>query len=48
MLPIEIRSLTDDITVASMGIREPVTGIPFPVPLIDLAIINDNWLTEVE
>ena len=39
MLPIEIRSLTDDITVASMGMREPVSGIPFPVSLIDLAII---------
>jgi len=39
MLPIEIRSLTDDLTVSSMGIREPVTGIPFPISLIDLVIV---------
>ncbi len=39
MLPIEIRSLTDDLTVSTMGIREPVTGIPFPISLIDLVIV---------
>jgi 5-formyltetrahydrofolate cyclo-ligase len=39
MLPIEIRSLTDDLTVSSMGIREPVSGIPFPISLIDLLIV---------
>jgi len=39
MLPLEIRSLTDDLMVSSMGIREPMTGIPFPVPHIDLVIV---------
>lgn len=39
MLPIEIRSLTDDLTVSTMGIREPVTGIPFPISLIDMVIV---------
>jgi len=39
MLPIEFRSLTEDLTVSSMGIREPVTGIPFPISLIDLVIV---------
>lgn len=39
MLPLEIRSLTDDLTVAAMGIREPITGIPFPIPEIDLVIV---------
>ena len=39
MLPIEIRSLTDDLTISTMGIREPVTGIPFPISLIDLVIV---------
>jgi len=39
MLPVEIRSLTEDLMVSSMGIREPVTGIPFPISLIDLVIV---------
>ena len=39
MIPLEIRSLTDDLTVSNMGIREPVTGIPYPVSIIDLVII---------
>jgi 5-formyltetrahydrofolate cyclo-ligase len=39
MLPIEIRSLTEDLTVSTMGIREPLTGIPFPISLIDLVIV---------
>lgn len=39
MLPIEIRSLTDDLGVSTMGIREPVAGIPIPIPLIDLVIV---------
>jgi len=39
MLPIEIRSLTQDLAIANMGIREPVTGIPFPVSLIDMVIV---------
>ena len=39
MMPVEIRSLTDDLTVSSMGIREPVSGIVFPVSMIDLVIV---------
>ncbi len=39
MLAMEIRSLTDDLIVTPMGIREPVTGIPFPTSLIDLVIV---------
>lgn len=39
MMPVEIRSLTDDLTVSQMGIREPVSGVPFPINLIDLVIV---------
>jgi 5-formyltetrahydrofolate cyclo-ligase len=39
MMPIEIRSLTEDLLVSDMGIREPAAGIPFPVSLIDLVIV---------
>ena len=39
MLPVEIRSLTDDLTVSGMGIREPGSGIPFPISLIDLVAV---------
>jgi len=39
MLPVEIRSLTEDLTVSSMGIREPIAGVPIPVALIDLVIV---------
>jgi len=39
MMPVEIRSLTDDLVVSGMGIREPIAGIPFPIALIDLVIV---------
>lgn len=39
MLPLEFRSLTEDLADSTMGIREPVSGIPFPVGLIDLVIV---------
>jgi 5-formyltetrahydrofolate cyclo-ligase len=39
MIPIEIRSLTDDLAVSQMGIREPFAGIPFPISMIDLLIV---------
>lgn len=39
MLPLEIRSLTDDMVSSNMGIREPVSGLPFPISLIDLVIV---------
>ncbi len=39
MLPVEIRSLSDDVVVSDLGIREPASGIPFPISLIDLVIV---------
>lgn len=39
MLAVEIRSLTDDLGVSTTGIREPLTGVPFPVSLIDLVLV---------
>ncbi|MGD2110347.1 MAG: 5-formyltetrahydrofolate cyclo-ligase [Phycisphaerae bacterium] len=39
MMPVEIRSLTEDLTVSQIGMREPVSGIPFPVSMIDLVIV---------
>ncbi len=39
MLPVEIRSLTEDLMVTSMGIREPISGIPFPISLLDMVIV---------
>ena len=39
MIPVEIRSLTEDLQISHFGIREPVAGIPFPISLIDLVIV---------
>lgn len=39
MLPIEIRSLSDDVSQSPMGIREPAQGMPIPVALIDLVVV---------
>lgn len=39
MTPVEIRSLADDLAVSQEGIREPVSGIPFPVAMVDLVIV---------
>lgn len=39
MMPVEIRSLSNDLTIGQMGIREPLAGIPFPISLIDLVIV---------
>jgi 5-formyltetrahydrofolate cyclo-ligase len=39
MLPIEIRSLSDDVSQSPMGIREPAQGMPIPVSLIDLVVV---------
>ncbi|MBN1491751.1 MAG: 5-formyltetrahydrofolate cyclo-ligase [Phycisphaerae bacterium] len=39
MLPIEIHSLADGLTSTSLGIREPVDGMPIPVGDIDLVIV---------
>lgn len=39
MMPVEIRSLTEDLAISHMGIREPVSGIPFPISMMDLVIV---------
>lgn len=39
MLPVEIRSLTDDLTSTEFGLREPVSGDPVPMSMIDLIIV---------
>lgn len=39
MLPMEIRSLTDDLVTSTMGIREPISGVPFPISLLELVIV---------
>jgi 5-formyltetrahydrofolate cyclo-ligase len=37
--PVEIHSLTDDLTVSSLGIREPASDLPLPISLIDLVMV---------
>lgn len=39
MIPVEIRSLEDDVADSPMGIREPIRGEPAPVSDIDLVIV---------
>lgn len=39
MMPVEIRSLAEDLAVTQMGLREPISGIPFPIAMIDLVIV---------
>lgn len=39
MLPVEISSLTSDITTTGPGVREPLEGNPIPLDLIDLVIV---------
>lgn len=39
MLPTEIRSLTSDLVESAMGLREPVSGSPIPIPIIDMVIV---------
>lgn len=39
MLPIEIHSLSDDLSESPLGIREPAKGIAIPVADIDLVIV---------
>jgi len=39
MMPVEIRTLTEDLAVSQMGLREPIAGIPFPISMIDLVIV---------
>ncbi len=39
MLPIEIRSLSDDLSESPLGLREPAQGAPLPLSNIDLVIV---------
>jgi 5-formyltetrahydrofolate cyclo-ligase len=39
MLPVEINSLQVDMTTTGPGVREPATGMPVPINLIDLVIV---------
>lgn len=39
MIPVEIRSLTHDLTITDLGLREPAAGTPFPPSLIDLVVV---------
>lgn len=39
MMPVEIASLTTDITTTGTGVREPAVGNPMPVDMVDLVIV---------
>ncbi len=39
LLPIEIRSLTENLVESTFGVYEPVAGLPVPVSTIDLVIV---------
>ncbi len=39
MIPLEIRSLTEDIEETQWSLRQPVQGDPVPVAMIDLVIV---------
>lgn len=39
MLPIELGSLSDNISEGAFGLREPAEGVPFPVENIDLVVV---------
>lgn len=39
MLPIQIDSLSDDLSESPLGIREPADGVPIPLANIDLVIV---------
>lgn len=47
MMPTEIRSLTSDLVETSMGLREPVSGPPIPISLIDMVIVPGLAFDEV-
>ena len=46
MLPVEISSLQTRMTTTGPGVREPVSGQPIPVNLIDLVIVPGMGFTE--
>ena len=39
MLPIEIRSFSDDVSETPLGLREPAQGMPIPLTNIDVVIV---------
>jgi 5-formyltetrahydrofolate cyclo-ligase len=39
MLPIQIDSLSDDLSETILGIREPADGVPFPLANIDMVVV---------
>ena len=39
MMPVEITSLTDQMTTSGPGVREPIGGRPCPVDYIDLVVV---------
>ncbi len=39
MLPIEIRSMADASSTSDLGVREPASGVPFPIGLIDMVVV---------
>ncbi len=39
MLPIQIDSLSDDLSESILGIREPADGMPIPLANIDMVIV---------
>jgi 5-formyltetrahydrofolate cyclo-ligase len=39
MLPVEVTSLTTGVGTSPQGVREPITGNPFPTDSIDLVIV---------
>ncbi|HZZ43443.1 MAG TPA: 5-formyltetrahydrofolate cyclo-ligase [Tepidisphaeraceae bacterium] len=46
MLPTEISSLTTGMTTTGAGVREPISGMPMPVGMIDLVIVPGMGFTE--
>ena len=46
MLPVEISSLTDQMTTSGPGVREPISGKPVPVDLIDLVVVPGLGFSE--
>ena len=45
MLPVEITSLQTSMTTSGPGVREPVSGQPMPINLIDLVIVPGMGFT---
>jgi len=46
MLPVEISSLTHQMTTGGPGVREPVDGQPIPVGFIDLVVVPGLGFTD--